>query len=59
MSENKKQLTSVKLDPEIFEKFKITAIRQKFTFQKLAERCIHLYTEDEEFRRKINNTKLP
>ena len=58
MSKQVKQLTSVKLDPEIFEKFKINAIKQKITFQKLAERAIHLYSEDEEFRRKINNTKI-
>jgi hypothetical protein len=59
MSNQTKQLTSVKLDPEIFEKFKITAIKQKFSFQKLAERAIYLYNEDEEFRRKIHNIKLP
>lgn len=58
MSKQVKQLTSVKLDPEIFEKFKINAIKQKITFQKLAERAIYLYSEDEEFRRKINNTKI-
>lgn len=58
MSKQVKQLTSVKLDPEIFEKFKINAIKQKITFQKLAERAIYLYSDDEEFRRKINNTKI-
>jgi phage gp36-like protein len=58
MENAKKQLTSVKLDPEIFERFKINAILYKLTIQKLTERAMHLYNTDEEFRRKINNTKV-
>jgi hypothetical protein len=53
MSKNQ-QLTSVKLDKDIFEKFRINTIKLKFSFQKLAERAIHLYNEDPEFRKMIH-----
>jgi hypothetical protein len=56
MSQDKKQvLTSVKLDVDLFENFKIECIKRKFSFQKLSERAIHLYLTDEEFRKKIHN----
>jgi len=50
-----KVLTSVKVDPAIFEKFRIDCIKYKFSLQKLAERAMHLYVTDEEFRRMITN----
>ncbi len=60
MSKNQ-VLTSVKLDAEIFESFKIFAIKSKFSFQKLAERAIHLFITDETFRKQLlnhNNLKM-
>ena len=56
MSEGKK-LTSVKLDEDLFEDFKVQCVRMKFLFQKLAERTMHLYMTDEDFRKKIHNYK--
>jgi len=53
-----KKLTSVKINPELWETFKIECIRRKFSFQKLSERAIELYMEDEDFRRKITNYTL-
>ena len=35
MNEKNQQLTSVKLDKELFEQFKIECIKRKFSFQKL------------------------
>jgi predicted DNA-binding protein (UPF0251 family) len=35
---NNQQLTSVKVDKEIFEAFKIECVKTKFSLQKLAER---------------------
>ena len=59
MSETKDtHTTSVKIPRGLFEEFKITSIKYKFTFQKLAERCLHLYLNDPEFRRNINNYKV-
>ena len=55
MSEKKQVLTSVKIDNELFENFKIECIKRKFSFQKLSERAIHLYLTDEDFRKKIHN----
>ena len=52
----KKQITtSVKINEELFEEFKILCIKYKFSFTKLANRTAHLYITDPEFRRLINN----
>jgi len=56
MSKNdNKKLTSVKVDVDLWDEFKVECVRRKFSFQKLSERCIHLFLNDEEFRRKITN----
>jgi hypothetical protein len=55
MSEKKQVLTSVKLDTDLFENFKIECIKRKFSFQKLSERSIHLYLTDETFRKQVHN----
>ena len=46
-------LTSVKIQSDLFENFKIECVKRKFSFQKLADRAIHLYLTDEEFRKNI------
>ena len=48
-------LTSVKVKSDLFENFKIECVKRKFSFQKLADRAIHLYLTDDDFRRPINN----
>jgi hypothetical protein len=48
-------LTSVKIQTDLFENFKIECVKRKFSFQKLADRAIYLYLTDEDFRRKITN----
>ena len=55
MSKKDMTLTSVKVQSELFNEFKISCVRHKFSFQKLAARCIHLYLTDEEFKRQIHN----
>ena len=55
MSDKNQVLTSVKIDNELFENFKIECIKRKFSFQKLAERAIHLYLIDDDFKKKIHN----
>lgn len=54
---NKKemQLTSVKVSSDLFEEFKIATVRYKFSLQKLAERSIHLYLTDEEYRKRLHS----
>lgn len=52
---NNQQLTSVKLDKDLFEQFKVECIKRKFSFQKLSERAVHLYLTDETFRKQLHN----
>jgi hypothetical protein len=58
MSKNNqdKQLTSVKVDSELFEEFKVFTIRTKFSLQKLVDRSMFLYLKDENFRNHLHNT---
>ena len=51
----KMTLTSVKVQSNLFEDFKIECVKRKFSFQKLADRSLFLYLTDEDFRKKINN----
>jgi hypothetical protein len=55
MSEKNQVLTSVKIDTDLFDKFKIECIKRKFSFQKLSERAIHLYLTNEDFRKQVHN----
>lgn len=48
-------LTSVKVKSDLFENFKVECVRRKFSFQKLADRALHLYLTDDEFRKQISN----
>jgi hypothetical protein len=58
MSNKNQQLTSVKIDKDLFEEFRINTIKMKFSFQKLSERAIYLYNTDPEFRKLIHNVKI-
>lgn len=49
-----KKLTSVRVEQELFEQFKIQCVRHKFSFQKLADRAIFFYLTDERFREKVH-----
>ena len=52
---NKMTLTSVKVQADLFENFKIECVKRKFSFQKLANRSIYLYLIDEDFRKQITS----
>jgi len=51
----KLKLTSVKVEDELFNDFKVASIRSKFNLQKLVNRCMDLYIQDEDFARKIHS----
>ena len=51
---NEKKLTSVRVEQELFEQFKIQCVRHKFSFQKLADRAIFFYLTDDKFRDKLH-----
>ena len=56
MSNNKDMsLTSVKIQSDLFNDFKVECVRRKFSFQKLANRAVFLYLTDEDFRKQITN----
>jgi len=48
-------LTSVKVQSDLFETFKIECVKRKFSFQKLADRAIHLYLTDDNFRKQLHS----
>lgn len=48
-----KKLTSVRVEEELFLKFKEECVRTKFSFQKLADRSIFLFLNDVDFKRKV------
>ena len=55
MNESQQVLTSVKVNSTIWEEFRISCVRYKFSLQKLADRVMHLYLTDPEFRKQIHN----
>ena len=55
MANKEKTLTSVKIQSDLFQDIKIECVKRKFSFQKLADRAIHLYLTDDDFRKTINN----
>ena len=51
----KLKLTSVKLIQDLYNEFKHASIDSDINLQKLVNRCVILYIEDEDFRKKIND----
>ena len=46
------QLTSVKVDKDLFDEFKVECVRRKFSLNKLVNRAMDLYLKDENLDRK-------
>jgi hypothetical protein len=55
MAKGNMKLTSVKVDADVFEEFKVECLRDKFTLQKLVNASLLLYLNDEEFKKIIKN----
>ena len=55
MSKKEMTLTSVKVQSELFEDFKMSCVKHKFSLQKLVDRTIHLYLTDNEFKKSIHS----
>ena len=47
------KLTSVKILKILYERFKVSTVNSDMTLQKLTNRAIDLYLENEEFKEKI------
>jgi hypothetical protein len=59
MREKKKVATTVKIEEELYNDFKILGIRHKLTLQGLLERAMYRYVREEDFRKEINNFSPP
>ena len=55
MTKKEMTLTSVKVQSELFDDFKMSCVKHKFSLQKLVDHTVHLYLTDEEFRKNIHN----
>lgn len=49
------QLTSVKVDKDLFDSFKIECVKKKYSLNKLVNRAMDLYLNDENFRKQVTN----
>ena len=58
MRNKDKKLTSVRLDPKLYDEFKFQCLKDNFSFQKLASRAIYLYLNDKEFKNKLQKQLL-
>ena len=54
MRNKDKKLTTVRLDPDLYDEFKFQCLKDNFSFQKLASRAIYLYLNDKDFRNKLH-----
>ena len=54
MRNKDKKLTTVRLDPELYDEFRFQCLKDNFSFQKLASRAIYLYLNDKDFRNKLH-----
>jgi len=52
-------ITTVKVDKQLYESFKITNVKNKFYLQDLVNRCMYLYLNDDKFRNQIYNFNIP
>ena len=52
---NVTKLTSVNVIEDVYNKFKVKAVNGEINLQKLVNRSLDLYNNDEVFREKINN----
>lgn len=49
------KLTTVKILKDVYSKFKKVSFESNITLQKIVNRSLELYTEEDEFQKKINN----
>ena len=55
MAINNSKLTSVKVLEDLYNKFRVRTVNSDMNLQRLTNRCIHLYLNNDEFRDKIND----
>lgn len=55
----KKIATTVKVESDLYDEFKIIGIKNRITLQGLVEKCVHLYVRDSGFKNTIDIFRLP
>ena len=50
------KLTSVKIIKSLYNSFKLATVNTKMTLQKITNRSVYLYMNDDEYRDKIETT---
>ncbi len=53
--DDKTKLTTVKILKDIYSRFKQVSFDSNTTLQRVVNRSLHLYTENEEYRKHLNN----
>ena len=56
---NKKIATTVKLENELYDDFKVLGVRHKLTLQTFVEKCVHLYVQQDTFRSIVDTFTVP
>jgi len=59
MKKDTRIATTVKLDNNLYDEFKIQTVRKKLTLQTFVEKCVHLYTTNGKFRDLVDDFSLP
>ena len=59
MKKDTRIATTVKLDNNLYDEFKIQTVRKKLTLQTFVEKCVHLYTSKDKFRDLVDDFSLP
>lgn len=57
MSKTPKAVTSIRIDKDIYDEFKVRCVKDKFSLSKLVSLSISSYLDDKEFRQKLLNNK--
>ena len=56
---DKKKATTVKLDENRYDEFKILGIRNHITLQSFCEACVELYINSSSFQKSVNEVCAP
>lgn len=51
--------TTVKIEKDLYDSFKILGIQNNLTLQTFVDKCIHLYVGESSFRSLVNNFIVP
>jgi len=51
--------TTVKLENDLYDEFKLQTIKKKLTLQTFVDRCVHLYTSNNKFKDIVDEFVIP